>query len=476
MVQAKPPYPVFGYLPDYHYSVNLSQLDWSAMTGVVEAFAEPNSDGTISFPDPQRASLISTAHGNGCRCILSFGGGGTGPTQPPNPQNPAYLDFQSIIGPNQSTFISNVMTLMSQGDSDGTNQGYDGVDIDWEFPQPVDETNFTSFMTNLALALHATKGYDGKPRQLSFYTGGTSSICGVNWTAVGGVVDYCVMGAYAYEVDQYNGPLNDTAASDYGDCFGHTRMATIINSVQTLYGLGFPIGKLLLGMPLNDSAGDSVDLVIDNGTFIAYDTLQAEARYTYGGNNVTVDTSQSFCDKINWALNQPTPLPGIALWEITQAPPSDPGSTAIWQVISGAAPCLAIPPTPTPTVTLTPTVTFTPTVTPTPTITLTPCPNCLTNTPTITIVSAPIVYPNPATGGNQVILQLPLTTTSDVKLQVFTLAYRKVEEQEFPKQSNLSQIPVLLKDTWGNNLANGLYYVVANTNQGQFIAKLLVLK
>jgi hypothetical protein len=102
-------------------------------------------------------------------------------------------------------------------------------------------------------------------------------------------------------------------------------------------------------------------------------------------------------------------------------------------------------------------------------------------TPTVTTTPAffqgPVVlYPNPVKTGNTVMLQLPLQRVSDVKIQIFTLAFRKVQDQTFPQVSPGVELAVDLADKWGSRLANGLYYLVVTTNQGRSIEKLLVLR
>ncbi len=117
------------------------------------------------------------------------------------------------------------------------------------------------------------------------------------------------------------------------------------------------------------------------------------------------------------------------------------------------------------------TPTSSPTVTDTPTSSSTP-----TSTPAITGV-----FPNPFTGGGLLKLsyQVP-ETTDEVKVKVFTLAFRKIFEDD-----NLETSPGghLYTFYWGLNsldAANGLYYVVLDIKTGdsrtQQVMKLLVIR
>jgi hypothetical protein len=62
-------------------------------------------------------------------------------------------------------------------------------------------------------------------------------------------------------------------------------------------------------------------------------------------------------------------------------------------------------------------------------------------------------------------------------VQIFTVAFRKVKEQVFPdRPAGTSTLSISLVDNWGYPLANGLYYVVVQTNQNRWVEKLLVLR
>lgn len=117
--------------------------------------------------------------------------------------------------------------------------------------------------------------------------------------------------------------------------------------------------------------------------------------------------------------------------------------------------------------------TCTPTITPTPVPTATPY--------VVQALPPPVIYPNPVTIGNSFNLQFPMSGVSDVKLQLFTLAFRKVQDQTLHQLNpggpcRCVTMPVTIADNWGNNLSNGLYYVVETSVDGVFMQKLLILK
>lgn len=86
--------------------------------------------------------------------------------------------------------------------------------------------------------------------------------------------------------------------------------------------------------------------------------------------------------------------------------------------------------------------------------------------------STPVLYPNPATGP-AVSLKIPPTTAPAVRVEIFTTAFRKVQDENIPVNAGY-WLSVNLMDEWGRPLANGLYYVVVNVNGQRLILKLLV--
>ncbi|HJT24650.1 MAG TPA: hypothetical protein VJ873_08750, partial [bacterium] len=104
-----------------------------------------------------------------------------------------------------------------------------------------------------------------------------------------------------------------------------------------------------------------------------------------------------------------------------------------------------------------------------PTATVTP-----TSTPKP--VTTPIVFPNPSSGNPVNVMPPVYPGAADVRVQLFTIAFRKVQEQSY---SSLPYGPVKINmlDEWGSPLASGLYYVVITVNDSQrSVAKLLLFR
>ncbi len=145
------------------------------------------------------------------------------------------------------------------------------------------------------------------------------------------------------------------------------------------------------------------------------------------------------------------------------------------------------------TVTITPTPVFTPVATSTPrppthTFTPTLVPTAvptpvLTVTITATFVPTvsgalpqPVIYPNPVVGST-VNLRVFLASAGSVRIQVFTLSFRKVGDETVPSVpagSSVLTVPMTASD--GKPLSNGLYYLVVTANGKRWVLKLLILR
>jgi O-glycosyl hydrolase len=143
--------------------------------------------------------------------------------------------------------------------------------------------------------------------------------------------------------------------------------------------------------------------------------------------------------------------------------------------------------TSTPTFTPTSTSSFTPSMTPTPTPTSswTPTPTgtptaIFSPTPTTTQAPTPTghvgIYPNPAPGPTVNILPPSYTGISNVRVEIYTLAFRKVQDHTYDSVPSGTALTVPLTGRSGNYLANGVYYVVVTVNGQRTIGKLLVLR
>ncbi len=123
-----------------------------------------------------------------------------------------------------------------------------------------------------------------------------------------------------------------------------------------------------------------------------------------------------------------------------------------------------------------PSHTFTATPTVTATITATEA-FSYTFTPVPTMPAGVVgIYPNPVTGPIVQVMPPAYAGLENIRLEVFSLAFRKVLDHTYPNWPNGQPIPLTLTANSGNTLANGVYYVVLTLEGKRYIGKLLVLR
>src|SRR4051812_19344273 len=132
---------VVGYMPSWQGSV--SSIQYSKLTHINYAFLLPNSNGSLQAIDnaSKLQSLVSSAHANNVKVLISVGGWNDGDDSA----------FVSLAGNSTSrtAFVNNIVNFINQ-------YGLDGVDIDWEYPDTSSESsNYTTLMSALASAMHS---------------------------------------------------------------------------------------------------------------------------------------------------------------------------------------------------------------------------------------------------------------------------------------------------------------------------------
>ena len=129
---------VVGYLPTW--GGNLNDVQYKKLTHINYAFMLPTASGGYQPMDETRLrNLVTLAHANNVKVIISVGGGGGGDA------------FKTIV-PNaglRTTFCNNMLNFCNQFN-------VDGVDVDWEFPNNGTEANnFGLLMQELSAKMHS---------------------------------------------------------------------------------------------------------------------------------------------------------------------------------------------------------------------------------------------------------------------------------------------------------------------------------
>jgi chitinase len=263
---------VMGYLPSWAGSV--SSIQFSKLTHINYAFLLPTSSGGYSAIDnPSKlSSMVSSAHANGVKALISVGGGGGGD------------GFAGIVASsgNITNFVNSMLSFCNQ-------YGLDGVDIDWEYPSAgTQANNFLTMMTALSNALHN----QGKILSVAVIGDGGDYIV----SGIFNVVDIVMIMAY----DDNN--------------FQHSTYELATQCMAYWLGRGCPASKAILGVPFygHDSSQDpnSGTAEVEYNTILgdgASSTLDVFSTFGYNG-LLTMKSKTSYAMSVGG---------GVGIWELS---------------------------------------------------------------------------------------------------------------------------------------------------------------
>jgi len=289
---------VLGYYPDWK-PLDPVHLDLDAYTHICHAFARITKNGSLHFPaEEQTRALVDAAHARKIKVLLSVGGADSG---------------ASLRAQQTDPFADALAQRIHAG-------RYDGVDLDWEFPENDAETAKLSALaqalrkrlphTLLTLAVPATNYY-GK----WFPTDTLLPLA--DWL---NIMTYDFCGPWCDKV-LHNAPMPEVTAS-----------------IDYWKGKGWPMQKLLLGIPAYGKRihaarfGDPAPVGTYEADEVAFNDmakylkdgwktmLDAEAQVPYlvkpeGGELITYEDVASSVRKGQLAHKRG--LRGVFFWEMT---------------------------------------------------------------------------------------------------------------------------------------------------------------
>jgi chitinase len=277
-----------GYMPSWAGDVN--SIQYSKLTNINYAFALPNANGTLQAIDnPSKlSSLVNLGHANGVKVSIAIGGWNDG--------NDSGFESLAANATTRTAFVNNVISFVTQ-------YNLDGVDIDWEYPDPgTSGNNYAAMMSQLSTQLHNR----GKLLTAAVVSeGGTAN--GVQ-PAVFGYVDWLNIMAY-----------------DGGS--PHANFDWSIASVNFWKGRGLPAAKAVLGVPFYSRPG-----YFTYSQLVAMDPANANRDCTTaGGAQQCYNGIPTIQRKTQWAMANAA---GIMNWELSQ---DTTGSTSLVSAIYATA-------------------------------------------------------------------------------------------------------------------------------------------
>ncbi|KXK59987.1 glycoside hydrolase family 18 [Micromonospora rosaria] len=261
-----------GYMPSWSGTVNTVQ--YSKLTHINYAFVLPNSNGTLRpVENPGKlSSLVSLARANNVKVSIAIGGWNNG--------DDSAFEALAANASTRTTFVNSVVAFVDQ-------YGLDGVDMDWEYPDPgASATNFGLLMSQLSAALRPRgKLLTAAVVAEGYYTQGVP-------TAVFGHVDFLNIMAY-----------------DGGS--PHAGYDWSINAVNGWKARGLPAAKAVLGVPFYSRPGYHT-----YASLVALDPANANRDCTtVGGVQQCYNGVPTVKRKTQWAMAN---AGGMMNWELSQ--------------------------------------------------------------------------------------------------------------------------------------------------------------
>ncbi len=337
-----PPKKIVGYYAAWSRYSGFSplKLDAGKLTHINYAFANIGSDLRIAlgYPDIDSANIkelnqLKITNPN-LKTLIAVGGWSW---------SGRFSDV-ALTEASRSSFADSVVDFIVQ-------YGFDGVDIDWEYPvsggldtntrRPEDKYHFTLLLEILREKLDERGKKNGKKYLLSFAgAAGSWYLKNTEISKISQLVDYANLMTYdihgIWEPNtNFNAPLYH---SDTEQPYG----ISVASSVQEWLKAGFSKDKLVMGVPFYGFVYKSVSPV-NNGLFqtysggasisyanIAANYLKQEGFVRYydplarvpwlfdGSTFITYEDEQSIAEKAGYVKN--SSLGGAMIWELSQDP------------------------------------------------------------------------------------------------------------------------------------------------------------
>ena len=279
---------VIGYVTD---SVIVNQLPYDKLTHINYAFLIPNADGTfVPLTNAWKIKeLTQKAHENGVKVVISVGGWGWD----------AQFEEMAADPQKRAVFVRDVIKLVDE-------YGFDGVDVDWEYPDPGQSAlNFLALMTELRAAL------PGKLLTAAVISYGDETGQGIPAETFA-LMDYV-------NIMTYDGP-------------DHGTLEQFERGLNYWLDRGVPKDKLCMGVPFYSRPSEVIYRKL-----VAADPAAAQVdSFEFNGTTQNYNGLPTIIQKTKIALDQAS---GIMIWTVEYDAPGDASLlTAINETIASYKP------------------------------------------------------------------------------------------------------------------------------------------
>lgn len=319
-----------GYSPDKINAPGLNVLNY--------AFASIGADNKVAVGDPDidfknftKFQTLRNTYPN-LKIVISIGGW----------DDSARFSDAALTPSSRTAFAESAVSFVKT-------YGFDGVDIDWEYPtgsgktgnvhRSSDPENFRLLMKALRTSLDTQGAKDSKHYILSFAGGSSGQYAnGIGLSSVAQTVDYGLIMTYDLQgpwcsYTDFNAALYmPSGASPQGK-------DSVDTSVRAWLNAGFPAGKLVMGVPFYGYAYQNVSSTnnglwqkFSSGSAVGYDTIRtkylsssswksfydssAQVPWLYGSSVfISYDDASSIGAKARYAVSKG--LLGVGAWELS---------------------------------------------------------------------------------------------------------------------------------------------------------------
>lgn len=318
-----------------------SKIDASKLTHINYAFANINSSLkiTLGYPDVDPVNIkqlnaLKKTNTN-LKTLISVGGWSWS----------GRFSDAALTDTSRTTFANSCVAFIVK-------YGFDGVDIDWEYPvsggispnkRAADKHNFTLLMQKIREKLDARGKLDGKHYLLTFAgASGTGYVNNIEPSLLAKYVDYANIMTYDIHgpwesYTNFNAPLynnTDTPSTQY--------KWSVDSGINTWVNAGFPKSKMVMGVPfygyiykavkntnkgLYQSYSGAASISYENiaanylnkSSYIHYYHTTSKVPWLFNGSTfITYENEQSMAAKAGYVKKKG--IGGAMIWELSQDP------------------------------------------------------------------------------------------------------------------------------------------------------------